>query len=252
MMQKQSHAEKFDAISRMAAMIAHEIKNPVNNILLSTTVLQETVTDEESLAILEMIQRNGNRINCMLNELLQATGLADLQFSRVCITELMDEVLLAVNDDIILKKVRVEKKYTDHRFYINAEAGALKTSFRNIILNAVESMETGNAFLEINVMDEKMQDEKICRVDFRDNGNGIDASMQSLIFEPYFSTKAGRHGLGLTHAQTIILNHGGSLEINSDPGKGTCITVRLKDKPANTGNLQLKKPNSILNYLQTT
>ncbi len=230
MMQKQSHVEKFDAISRVTAMLAHEVKNPVNNILLSTSALQETITDGEALSFLEMIKRNGNRINTMLNELLQATRFADLHFSRVCITELIDEVLLAANQHFMLKNVTLEKKYPDHRSYIDAEPESLKKAFLQIVLNAVESMDEGDASFSIYVSDEQVEEETMCRVDFRDNGSGIEASMQSLVFEPYFSTKPGKQGLGLTQAQTIILNHGGSIDVESNPGKGTCVTVLLKER----------------------
>jgi signal transduction histidine kinase len=230
MMQKQSHVEKFDAISRVTAMLAHEVKNPVNNILLSTIALEETISDGEALSFLEMIKRNGNKINNMLNELLQATRFTDLHFSRVCITELLDEVLLAAKEQLMLKNVTVEKKYPDHRFYIDADANSLENAFLQIVLNAVESMDESHGSLAIHVSYEKAGQETMCRVDFRDNGSGIDASLQSIIFEPYFSTKPGRQGLGLTRAQTIILNHGGSVEVENNPDNGTCVTVRLKER----------------------
>ncbi|HLO37159.1 MAG TPA: HAMP domain-containing sensor histidine kinase, partial [Lacibacter sp.] len=218
MMQKQSHAEKFNAISRVTAMLAHDIKNPVNNILLSTTALQETITDSEALSFLEMIKRNGNKINSMLNELLQATRFADLHISRVCITELIDEVLLAANQHLVSKNVTLKKEYPGRRSYIDADGESLKNAFRQIVLNAVESMNEDDTSLSIKVCDEQVEGETMCRVDFRDNGNGIDSSMQSLVFEPYFSTKPGKQGLGLTQAQTTILNHGGSLAVESNTG----------------------------------
>ena len=229
-MQKQSLVEKFDAISRMTAMLAHEVKNPVNNILLSTTALQETITDGEALSFLEMIQRNGNKINSMMNDLLQATRFADLNFSRICLNELLDEAVLAANEQLVLKNVTVEKKYPDHQYYIDAESNSLKMAFLHIILNAVEAMETDNAYLKISVMQERVEHETIYRVEFRDNGSGIDPPFQSMIFEPYFSTKPAKQGLGLTQTQTIILNHCGSIDVESNTGKGTCITVLLKER----------------------
>jgi signal transduction histidine kinase len=251
MMQKQSHVEKFDAIGRVTAMLAHEVKNPVNNILLSTNALQDTVTDGEGLALLEMIERNGNKINSMLNELLQATRFADLHFSRICITDLLDEVLLAVNPQLTVKNVVVEKKYPDHRFYIDAEAERLKAAFLHIVMNAVESMDEGNASLHIQVSSENAEEETICKVDFCDNGSGIDTSLQSIVFEPYFSTKPGRQGLGLTQAQTIIFNHGGSVGVENNPGKGTCVTVRLKERLV-TAAMDTNKTTFYSKQIQTT
>ncbi len=111
------------------------------------------------------------------------------------------------------------------------DAGALNQVFLNILKNAAEALEGQGGAIEITVSEEEAQ--VLVRV--RDTGPGMEAAVQERLFEPFFTTKvAGKGtGLGLSMSRRIVERHGGSIEIESEPGEGTCVTVRLPAEGAN-------------------
>jgi len=127
-----------------------------------------------------------------------------------------------------LKKISVEKKYAMEISDITADKEKLKIAFLNIIVNAVEAMPVEKGLLGLKTH----SSENKCVITITDNGSGMDEETLSKLFEPYFTNKSKGNGLGLTNSQNIILNHKGSIEVESELGIGTSFIIFL-DFPEN-------------------
>jgi signal transduction histidine kinase len=216
--------EKFTATGRIARTIAHEIRNPLTNIsLASEQIKAASGNDEETIMLLDMINRNANRINHMISELLTSTRFALLQYSKININTLLDETLELAKDRIELNHIRLEKEYSNPGCEVMADVDKMKIAFLNIIVNAIEASEKEKGVLHIHSWHENDK----CFVNIKDNGAGMDEEAQQKLFDPYFTKKGNGSGLGLTHTQNIILNHKGSISVESRMGEGTEFTVVL-------------------------
>ncbi|HNP21702.1 MAG TPA: CHASE3 domain-containing protein [Panacibacter sp.] len=216
--------EKFAATGRIARTMAHEVKNPLNNINLATEHLKDNEQNtEETTLMLDIINRNADRINQLITQLLNSTGLTDLNFQPASINELLDEALIMAADRIDLQNIKVVRKYATEICHVSVDKVTIKIAFLNIILNAVEAMESKAGILEIQT---EAKNDK-CIVTITDNGYGMNEETLSKLFEPYFTSKANGTGLGLTNTQNIVLNHKGSLNVRSQPDHGTSFIITL-------------------------
>ena len=217
--------EKFTSTGRIARTIAHEVRNPLTNILLATEQLREMENkNDESPVLLELINRNAARINQLVSDLLNATRFTHLDFSKADVSQLMEETLEMAKDRIELNQVTVEKSYlTGETCELSVDKEKIKVALLNIIVNAIEAMEKGKGLLQLKT---RKQDNK-CIIEIRDNGKGMDEEVKQKLFEPYFTSKLKGNGLGLTNTQNIILNHNGKISVFSKPGEGTLFLIAL-------------------------
>ena len=222
---KMRSLEKFDATGRIARTIAHEIRNPLTNINLATDQLSTEMTpDENNSFLFEMINRNSNRINQLISDLLNSTKFSELNYEKVSINVLLEETLQLAQDRILLNNVKLVKNYCDDICDITCDKEKIKIAFLNIVINAIEAME-GKAEAVFTV--ETIKLDKKCVVIMKDTGHGIHEQYLQQVFEPYFTKKPKGNGLGLTNTQNIILNHKGTISVKSQIKEGTSFTVAL-------------------------
>lgn len=216
--------EKFAATGRMASTMAHEIKNPLNNILLSLDHLKDNPdNDEMTTTLLDIINRNSNRINLLITDLLNSTRFLELSFTESSINELIDATLDNAKDRIQLNNIKIIKEYDSRICNVSVDTERIKIAFMNIIINAIEAINTGNGIIHIKT---ESKDEH-CVISISDNGEGMDSKSLSKLFEPFITSKEKGTGLGLTNAQNIILNHKGSITVDSTLGKGTTFIIYI-------------------------
>lgn len=216
--------EKFTSTGRIARTIAHEVRNPLTNILLATEQLKEIENkNEDSPILLELINRNAGRINQLVSDLLNATRFSHLDFAEVSINEVMEETLLLAKDRLDLNQIKVEKNYSAEICDVSVDKERMKLALLNIIVNAIEAMEKEKGVLQLTT---RKQSDK-CVIEIRDNGKGMDEETLQNIFEPYFTSKPKGNGLGLTNTQNIILNHHGNINVYSKPGEGALFVISL-------------------------
>lgn len=217
--------EKFAATGRMASTMAHEIKNPLNNIILSLEHLKDNPSnDEDTSNLLSIINRNASRINLLITDLLNSTRFLELTFASSSINDLLDETLESAKDRLELHNIKVVKKYDPDICNVSVDIERIKIAFLNIIINAVEAIDDKKEGI-IEIKTEAKDDN--CTVTITDNGKGMDAKEMSKLFEPFITSKVNGTGLGLTNSQNIILNHKGSIHVESAVGKGTSFTIQL-------------------------
>lgn len=210
------------ANERLIRILAHEIRNPLNNIQLSADNLEIVNTvDENQKALIDIIQRNSTRINQMITELLESTKTLQLVFEKHSLQEMLDESLSMADDRIKLHQVTVKKKFLPAPLYILADKSKLQIAFSNILINAIEAMESSKGELLIWIDEEPSK----FRVSIKDNGKGISQEYLSKIFEPFFTMKKNGMGLGLSAAYGIFQSHQATMQVESEVNHGTTFIM---------------------------
>jgi signal transduction histidine kinase len=224
--------ERFTSTGRIARVIAHEIRNPLTNIDLSASHLEnDQLAVEDKKTFLDIIARNSRRINELINELLSATRFTDLKYEEIRVDDLLDESLNESIDRAQLKQIRIDKNYSTEKIWLNVDRSRMKIALLNIIVNAMEAMTGEHRRLDL----ETAAVNNHCIITIRDNGKGMDSETIAKVFDPYFTSKSNGNGLGMTNTQNIILNHKGKIEVFSEEGKGTAFVITLNILRKETG-----------------
>lgn len=219
-------SEKLAYTGRIAAGIAHEIRNPLSNVVLSIQQLKKICNQAESgdigLRHIEIIQRNTERINYLITELLNCARPSKLNLRPFNLHKVLRGVLESTRAKIVAQKIKVVRRFTYGPPQIIIDRDQIERAFLNITLNAIEAVRKGGKLIISTEVDKSSFIVKI-----QDNGKGIPEKDIIRIFDPFFSTKPDGVGLGLTLCYGIIVGHGGTIEVESKLRRGTIFTVSL-------------------------
>lgn len=217
-------AEKLAATGRLVQTLAHEVRNPLNNIHLSLEQLhQEIAGHDDAEMYMEIIQRNSKRIGDIITELLNSSRPAEMTLQNKPLQVILDESISSALDRITLQKIRLDLRYATEPAYIKADAEKLQLAFLNIIINSIEAMEEEKGTLSVSI--ENGTDYHTVKIS--DNGTGIEEDKLSKLFEPYFTSKRNGLGLGLASALNILQAHKSRIEVDSTLNEGTLFTLRF-------------------------
>ena len=216
--------EKLSAMGRLARILAHEIRNPLNNINLSVEQLNSDTQSKESKFLFDIIARNSKTINDLISELLNSSRPTDIILQQASLQSIMDQALAQALDRITLKKIQVKSNYPKLPAIIQADADKLKIAFLNVIINSVEAMEEEHGQLHISILEKPGE----WLVKIEDNGTGISDENISRLFEPYFTSKKDGLGLGLASTLNIIQSHKGHIEVQTKLDFGTSFLIKFK------------------------
>lgn len=231
-------AEKLAATGRLVRALAHEVRNPLNNITLSVEQMQQDRNPDENTELyLDIIQRNARRISVLINELLNSSRQVDVMPEEHLFQSLLDDVLSAAMDRIMLKKIHPEMRYPEEPVFIRADAEKLKLALLNVVINAIEAMEEAQGILEIDMSLEN----GLAVLKIADNGCGISEEHIGRLFEPYFTQKRNGMGLGLAFVLNILQAHKANIEVSSSEGVGTLFTISF---PLSSTALAANEPDS--------
>ena len=218
-------AEKLSAANRLVRALAHEVRNPLNNINLSVEQLAQENLGEAGIVYTDIISRNSKRINDLISELLLSSSLPPENIrEKRSLQDILDESIAAIIDRITLKKVNWKVVYPDEPAYILADPLKLKIAFTNIIVNAIEAMIENKGVLDISVTSQNGHH----LVSIKDNGSGISAENLPHLFEPYFTFKRNGLGLGLATTLNIIQSHKASIDVQTNPNQGSNFILRFE------------------------
>ena len=216
-------SEKLAYTGRVAASIAHEIRNPLTNVAMSVQQLKKVVKTEDPKAKhIEIIKRNSERINYLITELLNCARPPKLDIHLYDIHRVLKNVLDSTKAKIRSQRIKVIKKFTFKPSKIMIDREQIERAFSNIVLNAIEAMPKKGKLTIITELNRPFFVIKI-----QDSGKGIPERDIIRIFDPFFSSKPGGVGLGLTLCYGIIVSHDGTIEVESKLKKGTIFTVSL-------------------------
>ncbi|NQT59679.1 MAG: ATP-binding protein [Bacteroidetes bacterium] len=218
------HTERLAFTGRIAAGIAHEIRNPSTNITLALNQLKNTFEPEgKQKKYVGIVERNLHRINYLITELLNCARPPELNMQPYNIHEILENVLASVDEKIKSKQITVFKEFASTNFTIHVDKEYIERVFLNLILNSIEAIAETDGGLTISTQNKQ----KCFLIKIEDNGIGIPEEDIIKIFDPFFSSKQGGIGLGLTTCYGCIVSHGGTIEVTSEPSKGSIFTVLL-------------------------
>ena len=216
-------SEKLAYTGRIAASIAHEIRNPLTNVTMSAHQFKKAIkSDDPRTKHIEIIEKNTERINYLITELLNCARPPKLNLRFFDIHKVIRNVLESTKTKIRPQRIKVKKKFTLRQFKIMIDKEQMERAFLNIILNAIEAMPKKGKLTILTEVNKNLLVVKI-----QDTGKGIHDKDIIRIFDPFFSSKPEGVGLGLTLCYGIIVSHGGTIEVESKPRKGTIFTVSL-------------------------
>lgn len=213
--------EKMEVASRLVRVMAHEVRNPLNNIMLSTEQLEHLINNEQSQVCFNIIKRNSKKIDALIAELLKPVNDEKLSLEKHSLQIILEESIDAAIDRIKLRNIDVQKVYLDEVAWVMADREKLKIALLNIIINAIEAMNDNGGRLNISL--EKKNHQYI--VSIADNGCGVSAENLPLLFEPYFTSKKQGMGIGLASTQNILNYHKAEISVMSQLNKGTTFKM---------------------------
>ena len=221
---------KMVAIGELAAIMAHELKNPLTSICGCIEVLREsgTFTTNREKELIHVIFKESDRLSRTLGEFLAFTGETFIKKERREVLQILNEVITLIrNSRDFNSSIVIDKKYESKDFYFAfLDEKQIKQVFFNLVINAVQAMPDGG-ILCLEVLPYEKDNLKYCSIIIRDTGKGIDKDIQDKIFNPFYTSKEKGIGLGLTVVQKIIEKHGWTLELKTTPGKGCEAAIDL-------------------------
>jgi two-component system, NtrC family, sensor histidine kinase HydH len=215
--------EKLAALGKMAAGVAHELRNPLSSIKGLAVLLKSRFTENSSdRETADTLVQEVERLNRSIGELLDYARPHKLQTMKISLETVLQKAMSLIRMDAETIGIRMEAEFQEHLPLVEADQDKLIQVFLNLFLNSLQAMENGGV-LSIKTGAENAR--VICIIE--DTGCGIDPKYASKVFDPYFTTKNDGTGLGLAMSAKIIEEHGGTIEFESTSGKGTIVKVEL-------------------------
>lgn len=221
--------DRLAALGEMAAVVAHEIRNPVAGIAAGVDYLARNAPpnslEAEGAA---MIQDEIKRVNRILEDILFVARPLQLDLSVQAIPHIIERVIQRCQPQIAASKVKVTTGFNNDLPLLNVDGQRLEQVFTNLIINATQAMPYGGQLnLQSLVEPGNGASHPYLIITITDTGPGIETDIQQRIFEPFFTTKSKGTGLGLSVARRIIEGHQGTISVDSRQGQGTCFTIKL-------------------------
>ncbi len=223
----QSH--KLRALGTLTAGVAHELNNPLNNIMLTSAVLLDEyrdLSDDERNEMINDLITESERSQRIVRNLLDFARESDIESEALSVQHVLEETLQLASNQIKHSKVKVERRFDDEVAPVYGDRRQLAQVFLNIVLNALDAMPKGGA-LTLSI--KNTRDREFVAVEISDTGVGIPEQKINQIFDPFFTTKKDGTGtgLGLSVSVGIVRKHGGDIQVSSVENKGTTFTVLL-------------------------
>jgi len=231
------HQDKMASLGKLSASVVHEINNPISGILnlvmlmnrmMEGGTLQQKEMDQFS-QYLRLMEAETRRISRIVSNLLAFSRHSKMEFGTVHLNQLIEKTLFLNANLLKLHSIKVEENLDPELPPLMGSEDRLQQVFMNLISNAAEAVEAGHGERRLSIVTKHLREKESVSVSFADTGVGIPQENLSKLFEPFFSTKKKGKGvgLGLSVAYGIIQEHGGSIQVQSEEGRGTTFTVEL-------------------------
>jgi len=225
--------EAQEAFGRIAAGVAHEVKNPLGGIRGAAEILASRASDAKTLDAAELIVREVDRIAALVDDLMVFTH-GELRVALVNVHRVIDDVLALVAHDPLARTTQIQREFDPSIPEIEADAGRLTQVILNLVRNALQAMEGGGTLsvatrmtLEHRLRGPAGEQIPTIAVEVRDTGAGMPEDVLAKLATPFFTTRPKGTGLGLAVSKHWVARHGGSLHVESAPGAGTRVRVVL-------------------------
>ena len=226
--EKTIESERFNALTLLAAGVAHEIGNPLNSLHIHLQLIERKVRDlhgavaGELQESIEIARSEISRLDSIVTQFLSAIRPSKPQLQPENVNAIVEESVRFFAAEIEDRDIVVEQELRSDLPLLELDRNQMKQAFYNVIKNSFEAMKR-RGIMHIRTD----RDETHVLVNFTDTGGGMSAEMLSHVFEPYFTTKPSGSGLGLLIVRRVVREHGGELAIESKEGQGLVLTIRL-------------------------
>ncbi len=227
---------QLEQLSRLTGQLAHEIKNPLSIIKINLKLVSEELEDcnptesgqkagrnvVRAIKKITVIQKEADRLEQILDSFLRYLDRTELQMSKVNINELVSDMVDFYSPQAYSHSVLIRQAFYNQPLFCMVDADMLKQVMLNLFINAQQAMTEDG---ELMIKTERLGKDAVIRIS--DTGSGIAKDKLERIFDVFYSSKSNGTGLGLPIARKIIEGHGGTIKVNSEPGKGTSFAISL-------------------------
>ncbi|NDJ52672.1 MAG: hypothetical protein GYB68_06260 [Chloroflexi bacterium] len=224
------YAARLSAMGEMAAVVAHQINNPLTTILGDAQMLVQDIPEEDpSHVSAQAILRAGKRAQQVVSRILNMYRRDD-EIQEIDVNQSIQEAIMLVKNQLRAKSIDLELDLAPKLPSVSGIKGQLEDVWINILINAYDAITMGNQRDGTIRLDSRLiDDDTMIEVNISDNGPGVDVALLTHVFDPFFTTKPPGKGtgLGLYICRQIIDNHNGDMSIQSIPGAATTVTVHL-------------------------
>ncbi len=222
-------AHKLKAVGTLTAGVAHELNNPINNIMLTAAALQEDyseIDDAERLDMINDLVEQAERSRKIIRNLIEFARERDIDTHLYQLDDILEESLQLVANQLKVCQVKVERRFASNLAPVSGDKQQLAQVFLNLALNAIDAMPDGGT---LTIETDTVSEGGFLKTSVRDTGTGIADHIKSHIFDPFFTSKPQGKGtgLGLSVSLGIIRKHGGDIRVDSQLDEGTTISVLL-------------------------
>ncbi len=224
--------ERLGFLSYLTAHIAHELGNPLSSLGIHVQLIERLLKGEAGkinkklLHSVAIIKEELGRLDGMVAQFLKALRPESLRLYEENVTDVVEEVLSLVEEELREKSIRLERVFSPEAIRGRMDKNLIKQALLNLIKNAAQAMDRGGA---ISVRLEA--EDSYLKISVADQGTGIPSDDISKVFEPFFTTKETGSGLGLLVVYKVVRQHGGYVEIKSQAGQGSIFTIWLPRRP---------------------
>src|SRR5687768_10413331 len=221
-------AERLAELGTLTGGLAHEIKNPLSTIQLNLQLLREDLPEHEPstgriVNRLTTVQKEASRLRDILDDFLRFAGKMELDRKPVGVSRLLEEMVDFFHPQAQLQRVQLRVKPPEGELVVPLDERMMKQALLNLMINALHAMPQGGGEIILSAA----RDGDRVAVDVTDTGRGMEPEVLGRIFQAYYSTKKGGHGLGLAISKRIVEEHGGTIGAVSEVGKGTRFRIEL-------------------------
>jgi two-component system sensor histidine kinase PilS (NtrC family) len=221
--QRMRRAERLATVGHLAAGIAHEIRNPLASISGSIELLRQSpLTSDDDRTLMAIVHREIQRLNVLIGDLLDYANPRPKQPVDFDLATLVEETLQVARGDRAFETIEIEAEL-DKPLPINADPAKLRQVLWNLVRNAAEAASSSGKHIRV----EARRGDREVTISVADDGPGISPELVARIFDPFFTTKQTGTGLGLATSHAVVAEHGGDIDVETEPGKGTKMVVRL-------------------------
>jgi len=247
-------SRRLAAIGRLTAGVGHEVKNPINAIVVHLELMRNKLGDADHKAMrhLEVIESEIQRLDRVVQTLVDFSRPVELQLKEQDLRRVVSAVLMLASAEMETRDIQVQSDLPDRPIMAKVDADLLKQALLNVVLNGAQAMSEGGK-LRVSMA----EDGRMAQISIHDQGAGIPPEVRDKIFDLYFTTKKDGSGIGLAMTYRIVELHNGSIEVESDATYGTTFILRfplnspqesrargylMPDGSSATGNIVTKEP----------